>query len=1136
MSPGSIELAPDAAPLALPGRLGVRLTQFQLLNWGTFDGAVQRLVLDGGNGLLTGQVGTGKSTMVDGLTTLFSNRVTFNRAAGAEHSERSIASYVLGHYRNIYDESTGGTRPDALRTPKKAYSALLATFSGVSGTAAGTLSAGAVFWFGDGAAAPHRLYFLAPTGLDIAAHLTGHADAGEVRTALRAAGAELHPDNFRAYRKSLCRHLGISPAALDLLVQTISLKQVGNLTEFVRTHMLDAANTGERIAKILEHWADLNRAHELVVVAREQLDALLPVEDFAAAYDRADARITASEAATAAVAARVEARRVDLLDEAIATVQRQLPALEADVRRVQGQITAAEQRATALAVAVQAGGGAELLEAQHGVDAARDHLGDVQRARSAMADLARLAGLAAPEDSDDFARYLADLAALRTELTAETTRLRTDDFDANAALAEARRDLKSLEDELQAARSRDSNVPLEEAQLRSRIADELGLPPETLPFAAELLAVADDAQRWEPAAERLTRSFALALLVPDEHYVRVAAWVDANQLGRRLTYYRVPAATTNPAPARAGTMAAHLQVRSGTPVSAWLRSEVTRRYDHMCVETAAELAAHGRAVTAAGQVKDNARHDKDDRRRADDRRFYVLGWDTAARRAALTAALPAQRKAVDDCTRRADDVETARKRLSEREYAARALDERFTDQVEVDVGTAHDALRDAEELYNFFASSPDLQGLLADQQTTDAVLLGLREELAKLNKKVGAAEEQLSQHERARTTAHAALQAAGTVVELPPDSADALAEAVRAAAPEPTSPARCDEWGRRLTAQLHSRAESSRATRDRAGQRLVGAIKDFAAQWPEVVTDIPTNDPASRGEFRALRDRIATDDLPSYEQNFREQLQTNAIHELVAFSHSLDREASKITDRIETINTALADIDYQPGTYIRLEAERSHDPLVREFRGQLREITSNALLGDDDTYAELRFLKVKDLLDRFRGRDGTTSADKAWTERVTDVRNWFSFAASERTRAEDTAVEHYTDSGGKSGGQKEKLAYTVLAASLSYQYGLAGGSTSAFRFVMIDEAFGRGSDESTRFGLELFTRLGLQLLVVTPLQKIATIEPFVDAVGYVHTDDIRSRLITMTIADYRARRDAQQALTTTSATELAVRA
>ena len=45
--------------------------------------------------------------------------------------------------------------------------------------------------------------------------------------------------------------------------------------------------------------------------------------------------------------------------------------------------------------------------------------------------------------------------------------------------------------------------------------------------------------------------------------------------------------------------------------------------------------------------------------------------------------------------------------------------------------------------------------------------------------------------------------------------------------------------------------------------------------------------------------------------------------------------------------------------------------------------------------------------------------------------SWFAFSASERWRSDDSEHEHYSDSGGKSGGQKEKLAYTMLAASLA---------------------------------------------------------------------------------------------------------
>jgi len=95
----------------------------------------------------------------------------------------------------------------------------------------------------------------------------------------------------------------------------------------------------------------------------------------------------------------------------------------------------------------------------------------------------------------------------------------------------------------------------------------------------------------------------------------------------------------------------------------------------------------------------------------------------------------------------------------------------------------------------------------------------------------------------------------------------------------------------------------------------------------------------------------------------------------------------------------------------------------------------------------------------------------------------------------------------------------ALAGSLAYQLGLEWGETRSrsFRFVVIDEAFGRGSDESATYALELFRKLNLQLLVVTPLQKIHVIEPFVANVGFVsNTDGQRSKLRNLTIEEYRA--------------------
>ena len=55
-----------------------------------------------------------------------------------------------------------------------------------------------------------------------------------------------------------------------------------------------------------------------------------------------------------------------------------------------------------------------------------------------------------------------------------------------------------------------------------------------------------------------------------------------------------------------------------------------------------------------------------------------------------------------------------------------------------------------------------------------------------------------------------------------------------------------------------------------------------------------------------------------------------------------------------------------------------------------------------------------------------------------------------------------------------------------------------------------------RSGLELFRQLNLQLMIVTPLQKIHIIEPFVSSVGFVHNEGGRdSKLRNLSIAEYR---------------------
>src|SRR5689334_8178647 len=96
---------------------GFRLQRFEALNWGTFSRRVWTINPDGHNALLTGDIGSGKSTLVDAVTTLLvpHHRIVYNKAAGAVGKERDLYSYIRGEYKSEKDDYTQAAKAIPLR-------------------------------------------------------------------------------------------------------------------------------------------------------------------------------------------------------------------------------------------------------------------------------------------------------------------------------------------------------------------------------------------------------------------------------------------------------------------------------------------------------------------------------------------------------------------------------------------------------------------------------------------------------------------------------------------------------------------------------------------------------------------------------------------------------------------------------------------------------------------------------------------------------------------------------------------------------------------------------------------------------------------------------------------------------------
>jgi uncharacterized protein YPO0396 len=1107
-----------SAPEALSG---FRLMRLEVLNWGTFDKKVWTLALDGKNGLLTGDIGSGKSTLVDAITTLLvpAQRIAYNKAAGADARERSLRSYVLGHYKSERNEINGNAKPVALRDQTN-YSVILGVFHNAGFDQAVTLAQ--VFWIKDAGGQPERFYAVAEKALAITTDFAHFGtEIPQLRKRLRKNGVELF-DSFPPYGAHFRRRFGIEgEQALELFHQTVSMKSVGNLTDFVRYHMLEPFDVAPRIAGLIAHFDDLNRAHEAVLKAKQQVELLSPL---VADCDRHAALLAATDALRACregLKPHFAGLKLTLLDQRLETLAEDLARESSKVKKLDELKATQQSQERDLRLSMASSGGDRI--ARIGEDIARQQIETLRRQTNASRydELRRQLGLLQVASSEDLLAQQQSCLQLHGVAIQRSDEVQNELTESGVDFKQGRTEHDALSTEISSLKGRRSNIEARQIAMRAELCSALGLREDSMPFAGELIEVRDDQRDWEGAIERLLHNFGLSLLVPDAHYAQVAEWVEQTQLKGRLVYFRVrPAKPTELPVLHPDSLVRKISIKPDSPFYAWLESAIWHRFDVACCSKQEQFRRETKAITRAGQIKAaGERHEKDDRHRLDDRSRYVLGWSNAAKLAALDGKKRGLEGRLALIAKQLSDLQGEQKSIKARQDTLSKLVE-YRDYRELDwQAIALEVAKLEDERTKLEASSDVLKALTERLNALVALLVATEKQLAEQRDRRAKTEQKTSDTQALRRLTETLRGDAAGI------ASDVLAQRLAILQTEllgeqTLTVESCDNREREMRDALQKAIDADDGRLKRLRDKVIDAMLRFSTRYPLETQEVDVAIEAA-GDYRTLLDKLAIDDLPRFETRFKELLNQNTIREVAQFNAKLNNERETIKERIARINQSLTQIDYNPGRYIVLEAQVATDAEVRDFQTELRTCLEGSLSGsnnDESQYSEAKFLQVKHIIERLRGREGQGEQDRRWTAKVTDVRNWFVFAASERWREDDREHEHYSDSGGKSGGQKEKLAYTILAASLAYQFGLAWGEkrSRSFRFVVIDEAFGRGSDESAQYGLKLFQQLNLQLLIVTPLQKIHIIEPYVASVGFVHNEEGRdSKLRNLSIEEYQ---------------------
>jgi uncharacterized protein YPO0396 len=543
-------------------------------------------------------------------------------------------------------------------------------------------------------------------------------------------------------------------------------------------------------------------------------------------------------------------------------------------------------------------------------------------------------------------------------------------------------------------------------------------------------------------------------------------------------------------------------------------------------------------MTLEGLVKsDGVLRDKDDSRFLDDITNWVIGWDVNPKQRTLDDSLIKWREELDNSGRAIREAETERQsiRIKLRSGAQlQACANEFSDIDQIGLGTR---IADLEEEERVIVGGSDVLKKLKDDR--DAVTVQLEEgqnTRDEVLQRIGGVEARAERNESRMTSLRALLVRSldefieYSIGESEPDEEaresaeekrdDLFKDIANEFGKPPEKPDDIEESARTASHKLEARIHKLESGLDKFRDKNVAAMQRFVADaknqafQDEINLDLENGyNNSTFASFEEIRRQIEEEDLAKNRIRFEELLRVQVPEEVSGFSEALESHRDRIRKRINELNEHLSRVtfDRKEDTYIQLKFEDAGDDGVRKFKKLRRHALEGDLESEDeDERRRERYHRVENFL-------AELEQDMAWTQRVIDVRNWFKFRADEFYKEEDTLRQSYSGAAGKSGGEKNRLASTILATAIAYQYGIdvGGKQTETFRLVAVDEMFSKTDDEFSQYLLDLFKEFHLQLLIVQPLDaKIHVVQKYVERYHVVERRDGLSFVGDLSVREY----------------------
>lgn len=1108
---------------------GFRLNTLQLCNWGVLQNdKIFTFDFDNKSTLLTGRNGSGKTTIVDAIITLLvPKRYRFynqSSSGNTKDKERDEESYVLGAYGTSSDESSHSGKTKFLRD-KNCISIINGVFR--NEITKQSVSLMQVRYFSGNELVTYECItekaLLIKDIEDILLKEKAKIDRDKKwRQILKnKCGTEFwDSDGFSKYAARFKNLFGLKEdnenKSLKLFAQIVGMKELGNLNEFIRQKMIEGVDVDSEFENLHNNFITLIRCENEIAKTKCQLELLKPVVDTGKKIEESEKKKEKLNNDQNTVPAWYAKTAIEILTKEITDKNREKDGLEKQNEDIKSAI---KNLSDDIEVLSNNSGIQKVHEKNRQITEKQKEKERIQKEQNIYEENIKVLGLKLPSSNDDFFKNFKEIDHQKEVIHKKNEQLRQEYVDITIKKRELQNQKNAIEQELQSLGTRNSNIPLKNITIRNQIIDGTGLSENDIPFIGELIQVKEEEKNWNYAIERLLHNLALTLLVTEQNYQKVTEYVKGHDLNGRVVYLRVGLQMISDLPQIPNdTVLGKISIKQGHFLSSWIEKHIFDKWNYICSDDFATISKNDKVITSSGLIKNGLKHEKDDSDKIKQNFHNVLGWNNLEKRKALSTQLE---KTNEDLSNLKQDTLRINEELNNLEKKKDCIKKilEYISYSEIDTDSIAIEIQKLIDEKNKIAKENNVEDI--EHQITEKrdKKKKLENETESLTKKIGRLEEQITEKEISLTTNQ---NSWNNLLKI--EDSDILNQRIYKFKEDyRISEIFLIEKMRAEQNRVNTQIKNSLTQETNTCNSLTGHLKDYMREIRSPKEDIKKKYGDWTTDFSDLIEsqeylsdwnncynRLMKDELPKYQENFNNYLHQNLNADIIRFKNFIDDGNQKIKRAIKILNENLKQIPYgdAPKTYLYLKISDTKDQKIIEFNRMLKNAIPNAAGYDSEEAEEKAFRRIKQFIDFVKENDRNRKY-------ILDLRNWHSFAASELKYEDDSEYNYHSDSNSLSGGEKAKLTYTILASAIAYQFGINDSTTRSLRFVIVDEVFSKSDSINAQYAMQLFKQLDLQVMIVTPLDKLNIAEEYISSVHQVQKIGDSSRVLSLTMERFK---------------------